>query len=55
MFYEVDFSYTEPVFGTIELNADEESVREEALTHIRMSYPEAEDIEIQDVRIIDGD
>jgi hypothetical protein len=53
--YEVDFTYTEPVFGQIELNADEETVNEEAIQHIRMSYPEAEDIEITSSRVIDDE
>lgn len=51
--YEIDFTFTEPSWGTIDLAADEETVREEALAHIRMSYPEAEDIEITEVRKID--
>lgn len=51
--FEVDFTFTEPGYGTVELTADTETVNEEALRHIRMSYPEAEDIEITHTRIIE--
>ena len=51
--YEIDFTFTEPGYGTIELTAEAEEVEEEALKHIQMSYPEAEDIEIIETRILD--
>jgi hypothetical protein len=51
--YEVDFTAIEPIVGLVEISADPETVREEALFHIVASYPEYEDIEIIEVRKVE--
>lgn len=51
--YEVEFTYLVPEWGTVELEADNhEDAKEEALKHIEMSYPEANDVEILEIKAV---
>jgi hypothetical protein len=53
MQYEVDFSYVEPRWGQVEINADDADTAEaDALDYIKKFYPEALDIKIDAVKEI---
>lgn len=50
MRYRVDYSYSVPYWGDIELDTDSVAeAEEEALRHIEMMFPEAIDIELTEV------
>lgn len=54
--YEVDFSYDDPIIGSIVVVADDaDDADYEATMHITRSYPEAINIEIIEVREIELD
>lgn len=46
MKYQVEFVYYEPTWGDVELNSEEDVVKEEAEAYVRRTFPEAEDFEI---------
>lgn len=51
--YEVDFSYVEPVFRSLEVDAkDADEAEFFAIEEIKQTYPEAQDIEIEMVKLI---
>lgn len=52
--YDIEYVYTEPMAGLIEnFPADDEEIaRELALKEIEMVYPEAQDIEITRVTVV---
>lgn len=48
--FEIEFSYNEPRWGTIEIEAaTKEDAEVEAENHIALSYPEAVDVSIDSV------
>lgn len=56
--YEVDFNYVAPVWGDIDIEDEtitDDEVMDFAMDRIEIAYPEAEEIQITEIRkIIDG-
>lgn len=51
--YEVDYSFLEPVFGNQWIKADDPDEAEMlVLTELKQTYPEAQDIKIEMVKLI---
>ena len=51
--YEVDFSFRMPEWGSVILEAvDKDEAEEFALEHVREAYPDATNIDIDDVKEI---
>lgn len=53
--YVVDFSYIAPLWGSIELDAiDKEDAEGQAKAEIGRNYPEALDVTIDEVRVLEN-
>lgn len=54
--YLIDFTYTTPMWGDVELDAaDKEDAKTQAIKHVGIMYPEANDIEVTNIEeIVNG-